>query len=119
MQRRQGAGDLLDLRDRHRVTVVRSALRGEGAEGQAGTDDDSRQDHADDVLGLAADGGKHDGLLGLSLRVRVIAGYGGKTRQSAPGLHRSWALPANSTGIPANPPMSGFVRHFRLFVAYQ
>lgn len=57
--------DLLDLRDRHRVTAVCSAFGGEGTERQADADDDSRKSHADSGLDIAADGGKHDGLLGL------------------------------------------------------
>ena len=67
--------DLLDLRDRHRVTVVCSVFGGEGTERQADANDDSRQDHADSALGFAAGDGKHDGLLGsLLCDVRVIAG---------------------------------------------
>src|SRR4029079_10085562 len=69
-RRRQGAGSR-NLRDRHRVTVVRGAIGGKGAERQAAAHDDSRKNHADGVLGFAAEGGKHDGLL-VSLSVVAL-----------------------------------------------
>jgi len=64
LQTLAGGGELSELRDRDRVTAVGSAVGREGTERQADTDDDSRQKHADGVLGGAA-GGKHDVLLGL------------------------------------------------------